>query len=145
MRRSTKSESCAGESSTILVDRRQYRIMYILISIYTTLPVMFETPYYNFLDNLHDPHLTFYTNFLYFPWNLKPVFGFISDYLFPFKYRIKGYTAILTGVNAMLAGLSLVLADCVSDGNCSSFSLFVPLYFIFSIQAFIDSLARSFI
>lgn len=80
---------------------------------------------------------------LYFSWFIKPVYGFLGDYFFPFYYRVKGYVVvwILTALGSTTA--MLILLPKIESGKIS-FDVLLGLETlnIFCL-GFIDAVCRS--
>ena len=70
-----------------------------------------------------------------FPWNLKPVYGIISDTFFPMKFRMKFYVPLMC---SMIILCSLILAI-----SPRSVGLYRSMMFLISLGfAFIDTMAE---
>lgn len=80
-------------------------------------------------------------NVLYFSWIFKPVYGFISDKYFLFKFRVKGYAIVLAFFNIIATVAIFFVAD--TGNSYKVFVLFVLLMVVYTNLAFIDATARS--
>lgn len=86
-----------------------------------------------------------YASLLYFPWIMKPLYGFLADILAPFYYKIKGYVLILGLLNLLIAlatAGSLHRFDS-SGTSASSTFLIIMLFVIYLNQSFIDAICRT--
>ena len=101
----------------------------------------------DFLSSLKDPSASDYTTLLDLPWILKPLFGFLADWLYPFYYRTKGYMVIIGILNVAFSFLSIYYAKEASDNAKDINSkypmiFFFCMLFIFMCLAAVDSICR---
>jgi hypothetical protein len=80
---------------------------------------------------------------LYCSWLIKPVYGFLGDYIFPFYFRIKGYFVILAGA-VMVSSIYVLLQVNLIDSNKKIIHVLLGVQtFDFFTMAFIDSICRN--
>lgn len=72
--------------------------------------------------------------FITIPWFFKPVFGYLSDKIFPFKYRIKGYCWIILTINFV----TMICLYFIRDGTLFQY---VIISLLFSV-VFLDTIAQ---
>lgn len=87
-----------------------------------------------------------YSNFIYFPWVLKPIYGLIADFIYPFYYRIKGYVLIIGFFNIIVLILTIGYLEEIDrkDLRSSALYLTVILFWIYLNLSFIDAICRRF-
>ena len=80
---------------------------------------------------------------LYMTWFLKPVYGFLGDYFFPFYYRVKGYVVIWI-MTAVIATTTMVfLVPKVPSDEKNGHLLLGVEILNFLALGFIDAVCRS--
>lgn len=106
--------------------------------------VFFDGPYKDYLTLGQEGPPPFYTNLLYLPWIFKPLYGFLSDWCFPFYFRVKGYSLISTFFNIILAfaGMAKVQSEYQSNQTLPSAWIFAILFCIYLNLAFIDAVCQ---
>lgn len=111
-----------------------------MFAVYTTSTLLFDKTFSDYLKVHGGIYSESWMNILYLPWIFKPLYGFISDKYFLFKFRVKGY-AILLALGNIVATMSLYF---VVDANFSSkvSVLFLLLAIVYMNLAFIDATAR---
>lgn len=131
-------------SSDIELLKRQilsYRTMYLLCAGYTvslTLLVSFSTKY--FLESIDYPDWGSVSTFLLFTWVLKPVFGFLADWIYLWNYRFKGYFCLLGFMNFLLMCGCLAIVPNVQDKTIEPTWLIVMVCLASTNLAAIDSM-----
>lgn len=121
---------------------RLYKSNYLIFAVYSSLTQFLEEPFNAFLQAIKDPYTDVYMTMLYLPWILKPLFGFLSDWLFPFGYRMRGYMVIVGLLNTILAILCLVLIEKVENNNLNVFIYFCVWLMMMSCMAAADAICR---
>ena len=111
-----------------------------MFAVYTTSTLLFDKTFSDYLKVHGGIYSESWMNILYLPWIFKPLYGFISDKYFLFKFRVKGY-AILLALGNIVATISLYF---VVDANFSFkvSVLFLLLAIVYTNLAFIDATAR---
>ena len=116
-------------------------MVYIVFAIYTTSTVLFDKTFADYLRIHGGTNSESWMNVLYTPWIFKPLYGFLSDKYFMFKYRVKGY-AILFAFSTMLTTIAIYfVVDMTSDSRV--LILYSLLIVVYTNLAFIDATARN--
>jgi MFS family permease len=121
---------------------RLYKSNYLIFAVYSSLTMFLEEPFNAFLQAIEDPYTDLYMTMLYLPWVLKPLFGFLADWLYPFGYRMRGYMVIIGLLNTILAMLCLVFANKVHEGKMNVFAYFCVWLMTMSCMAAADAICR---
>lgn len=79
----------------------------------------------------------------YIPWLIKPVYGYLGDYFFPFYYRVKGYVLLFALIALGSTTTMLVLVPSVYSGKLSKDFMLAGECINFFALAFIDAVCRS--
>ena len=80
---------------------------------------------------------------LYCSWLIKPVYGFLGDYIFPFYFRIKGYVVILAAA-AIVSSIYVLFQVKFIDSDKGIVHMLLGVQtFVFFTMAFIDSICRN--
>ena len=111
-----------------------------MFAVYTTSTLLFDKTFADYLRLHGGTNSESWLNILYFPWIFKPIYGFLSDKYFLFRFRVKGY-AIMLAFSTMLAAIALYFIVPKTFGS-KIFVLFVILTVIYTNLAFIDATAR---
>lgn len=88
-----------------------------------------------------------YTIFIAFTglaWTIKPIYGWITDSIYPFKYRFKPYVTLMSCLYLLIAAyVALHTFDFQEETNLFNFDIFKLAVLLLNIcVAFIDSLAQ---
>ncbi len=94
----------------------------------------------DFLLELDDDWTDIYSTLLYLPWILKPLFGFIADWLYPFYYRTKGHMFIIGVLNVIFAFVSISISNKVMDSSMTPLAYFICMLLIYYCLAAVDSI-----
>lgn len=82
-----------------------------MICVYTTLMILLYDTFVKFAfadgEETGDNGLAATRIIFFLSWVFKGCFGFISDKVFLFRFRSKGYISLLSLINAAIAGLCL--------------------------------------
>jgi hypothetical protein len=116
-----------------------------LFAVYTTMTCLLDYPFMDFATARVPNSAQKYASLLYFPWMMKPLYGFLADVVAPFYFKIKGYVVIIGLLNLLLA---LVTAGSLHhldslDSTSSSTCLTIVLFVIYLNQSFIDAICRT--
>ena len=83
------------------------------------------------------------SSLLYVPWFLKPVYGFLGDYFFPFHYRVKGYVLIWASIAVCsTVGMIFLLPEEDSPSSFVMNAMLVVEILNMVALSFIDSVCR---
>lgn len=102
-----------------------YSTVMYLIGFYSGFMNMFLYPNMNYVQNvlgLSPKHLADFNSALTISWALKPLYSYMSETFFPFRYRIKSY---MIGSLFMIATMSFLLC------------FYTPGFYVFTLQSFI--------
>lgn len=106
--------------------------------------VFFDDPFSDFMKDVRgEDQALLFSNLVYISWALKPLFGYLGDRFFPFRYRIKGYAISLGLINIAISFVSLIFVHRVKYYNWSIIPLVVMIFIIYMNQAFIDAITRN--
>lgn len=75
-----------------------------------------------------------YSALLFVPWTVKPVFGYLSDKISFFKYRVKGFVVLVSFLNVGCAALGIYLFEHYKSRLHIAvvFGLFFTVYTLFA-------------
>ena len=115
-----------------------------MISVYTTLMILLYATFVKFaFAGARDPSGLAATRIIFFlSWIFKGFFGYVSDKVFLFRYRTKGYISLLSLVNAGIASLCLWR---LAQGEEAVALVQVSVWVCIFNLAFLDSVTRSFL
>lgn len=119
-----------------------YRAMYLATGAYCSCTTLITPLFRQFMKDKNSKYTDEFTLLIQAAWAAKPLFAFLSDWIFPFQYRIKGYIPILAFINALLAIIGAVHVQRLetSDGSLLPFQAFT--FLIFVNLAFVDSICQ---
>ena len=109
-----------------------------MFAVYSSMTEFISLPFLLHLEAKNESFKQIYGALLYLPWILKPLYGFLADWFFLFKYRIKGYVVILTSLNIVIC---LIIVFTIEYLTSSMF--FVLVLLLYNGLAFIDAITRT--
>ena len=77
------------------------------------------------------------------PWILKPLFGFMADWLYPFYYRTKGYMVMIGLMNVAFSLLAIFTLKEDFKETDSALLCFIFMILIYTCLAGVDSICRN--
>lgn len=114
----------------------------MFFAIYTSLTEFLSILFKDFNTKVTDPWKDQYNTLVYLPWVLKPLFGFLSDWIYPFYFRTKGYMVIIGLLNVLLAFLSVHFSKAVKDDPTRAMPFFISMSAMYMCLAAVDSICR---
>lgn len=78
----------------------------------------------------------------YSTWLIKPIYGFLGDYLFPFYYRVKGYVVIFTLLAVASTTTMIALLPKISSNQLEKEVLLGVEFLNFLALGFIDAVCQ---
>lgn len=96
----------------------------------------------DFNTDVTDPWKDQYTTLVYLPWIMKPLFGFMSDWIYPFYFRTKGYVVIIGVLNVFLSFLAVRFLKNVKEEPNKAGLLFISMSLLYMGLAAVDSICR---
>lgn len=95
-----------------------------------------------FNTEVTDPWKDQYNTLIYLPWILKPFFGFMADWIYPFYFRTKGYMVIIGVMNVFLSLLAIKFLKNVEGDRSKAILFFITMSIIYMCLAAVDSICR---
>lgn len=92
---------------------RQYNILYVALGLMAMLTALMNYPFQKYLEkNGYSENDINSLRFIsFFPWLIKPVFGLLGDYIFPFKLKYRGWILVVSFIGISFLAVSLFLKD----------------------------------
>lgn len=122
---------------------RIYKTNYLFFAVYTSMTELLSILFKDFNTQVTDPWKDQYTTLVYLPWILKPLFGFLSDWIYPFYFRTKGYMIIIGVLNVLLSFLAVKFLKDVQSDPSKSLHFFIVMALIYMCLAAVDSVCRN--
>lgn len=97
-------DSFVREEKQLQSEILEYKVAYCSIAVYSTIDQLLAIPYYIAIKDIYDTKSGLFVLFTAFciPCVLKPLFGWLGDWYFPFRYRLKSYCVLTCLINLIL-------------------------------------------
>ena len=140
-------EQCEQEIQRCTVMNLHYRRLMYLIAINSGMHYYSQNINYYLISDLmkrQSSDWTIFTAFTGLAWTIKPVYGWITDSIYPFKYRFKPYVSLMSCLYLLVAVyVALHTFSFQEETDAFNFNIFKVTVLLLNIfVAFIDSLAQ---
>ena len=124
------------EEKQLQNDIISYKVAYCSIAVYSSIDQLFAIPYFISFKNVYDTKdgLLMFLMVFCMPCICKPLFGWLGDWYFPFRYRLKSYCIFSCVVMLVL------MAILHANSSCGSLR-FISAVMKFNLS-FIESIAQ---
>lgn len=119
-----------------------YRAMYLATGAYCSCTSLITPLFRQFMKDRDSRYTDEFTLLIQAAWVAKPLFAFLSDWIFPFNFRIKGYVVVLAIVNAILCIIGAIHVQKITQPHQSLVPFQMMTFFIFVNLAFVDSICQ---
>ena len=120
----------------------QYKFLYLFAGFYTSMIVFILPVFMKYLEQRDIKDTSNIRLLLLSSWTIKPLFGFISDKFYPYRYRIKSHILIMLFLNIVLSILIVLGISFLKQDDTQLNTVIVMNVMLFVSMAYIDSICR---